>query len=88
MAEIRNQTLTGETVIDGNVYISCDFDGARLIFEGGLPPAFTDCRFSDTDFVLQEAAGRTIAFLRAMAPARTGMRHIVAGLLPELGVTD
>lgn len=88
MAEIRNQTLTGEYIIDGNSYVSCEFNGARLIYEGGMPPSFSDCRFNDTNFTLQEAAGRTVAFLRAMSPTTTGMRHIVAGFLPELGVRD
>lgn len=87
MAEIRNQTLSGDQSIDGNVYIGCDFRNARLIFESGQPPVFTDCGFTDSEFVLQEAAGRTLAFLRAMSPARTGMRGVVAGLMPELGIT-
>lgn len=88
MAEIRNQTLTGDQLIDGNSYVDCQFDNCRLVFEGGLPPSFNNCAFANTDFVLQEAAGRTIAFLRSMSARTTGMRHIVAGLLPELEVRD
>ena len=88
MAEIRNQTLTGEQVIDGNAYFDCQFENCRLVFEGGLPPSFSNCAFANTEFVLQEAAGRTVAFLRSMSSRNTGMRHIVAGLLPELDIRD
>jgi hypothetical protein len=85
MAEIRNETLTGELYLDGNVYIDCDFQNARMVFTGGgLPPAFENCRFDNSDFVFDGAAGRTLGFLKAMAPARTNMRYVVLGLLPEL----
>jgi hypothetical protein len=84
MAEIRNQTLSGDQLIDGNTYIDCTFDGARLIYEGGLPPGFLNTSFQNSNFRFQGAAGNTLTFLKAMAPARTGMRHMVQGLLPEL----
>ncbi|WP_291832302.1 hypothetical protein [Brevundimonas sp.] len=86
MAEIRDQTLTGAQTLDGNTYINCQFSNARLTFQGGQPPGFVNCTFEDTEFVFDGAAGRTMAFLKAMAPASTNMRHIVLGLLPELGV--
>lgn len=88
MAEIRNETLTGEVSLDGNTYVDCEFKDARLTYEGGLPPAFNNCVFNNSQFAFDGAAGRTIGFLRAMAPARTNMRHIVVGLLPELGLTN
>lgn len=84
MAEIRNQTLSGDQLVDGNTYIDCVFNDARLIYEGGVPPGFSNSTFTESNFVFQEAAGRTLAFLRAMAPARTNMRPVVLGLLPEL----
>lgn len=86
MAEIRDQTLTGEQTLDGNTYINCQFNSARLVFQGGPPPGFVNCTFGETEFVFDGAAGRTLGFLKAMAPATTNMRHIVLGLLPELGV--
>lgn len=85
MAEIRDQTLSGDHQIDDNFYVNCQFRNARLIYEGGVPPRFDNCRFDDCDFVFQGPAGRTLAFLRAMSPRTTNMRGIVMGLLPELG---
>lgn len=84
MADIRNQTLSGDQIIDGNNYIDCTFDGARLIYEGGMPPGFQNTRFDNSQFRFQGPAGYTLAFLKAMSPAQTGMRHMVQGLLPEL----
>lgn len=84
MAEIRNQTLSGDMFVDGNTYFDCLFNGARLIYEGGVPPGFSNCTFTDSNFAFQEAAGRTLAFLRAMSPVATNMRPVVLGLLPEL----
>jgi hypothetical protein len=86
MAEIRDQTLSGVQTLDGNTYINCQFKNARLIYLGGIPPGFGNCAFEDSEFMFDGAAGRTLGFLRAMAPATTNMRHIVLGLLPELGV--
>lgn len=84
MAEIRNQVVTGEQSIDGHLFIDCKFENARLIYQGGPPPGFTNCTFDETNFAFDGAAGRTLSFLKAMAPARTNMREIVLGLLPEL----
>ena len=86
MAEFRDQHLTGEHHVDGNIYINCQFQSARLVYKGGVPPGFDRCAFDDANIVFDEAAGRTLAFLRAMAPEQTNMRNIVIGLLPELGL--
>lgn len=85
MAEVRDQTLSGDQQIDAQVYINCQFEKARLIYEGGVPPGFNNCGFNETNFVFQGPAGYTLSFLRAMAPRATNMRGIVMGLLPELG---
>lgn len=84
MAEFRDQTLTGVQILDGNIYIKCEFTNARLVYQGGAAPGFDSCAFEDTEFVFDGPAARTLGFLKAMAPANTNMRHIVLGLLPEL----
>jgi hypothetical protein len=84
MAETKNQTLKGIVRLDGNTFRDCEFVDARLIFEGGLPPNFINCRFTNSSFTFQEAAGNTVNFLRAMAPHQSNMREIVFGLMPEL----
>ncbi len=84
MAETKNQTLKGMVRLDGATFRDCEFVDARLIFEGGLPPNFINCRFTNSHFAFQEAAGNTVNFLRAMAPPQSNMREVVFGLMPEL----
>ena len=84
MAQFRNQTITGETALDGNTYINCTFAGARLTYDGGVPPDFDNCRFAEADFSFRGAAANTVAFMRLLAPASTNMRQVVRGLIPEL----
>ena len=84
MAEIRNQTVTGRVALDGASFFNCDFNDVDLTYEGGLPPAFDNCRFDNARFQFHGPAGATLMFLRAMAPANTNMRQVVQGLIPEL----
>jgi hypothetical protein len=84
MAEFRDQTLSGELTIDDNVYIDCAFLNARLNYHGGLPPGFDNCTFNASSFSFHGPAAYTLGFLKSMAPAATGMRGMVEGLLPEL----
>lgn len=84
MVETKDQTLTGSVALDGNVFRNIDFRDCQLIYEGGTPPQFDNCRFETASFTFQGPAGATLAFLRAMAPATTNMRPVVLGLIPEL----
>ena len=84
MTEVRDQTINQRTNLDGNRYVNCDFDNCELVYDGGLPPAFDNCRFNDARFNFQGPAGATLMFLNAMAPAHTNMRQVVYGLIPAL----
>lgn len=84
MSETRDQTLTGEVPLDGRTFRDCVFVDATLLFDGGTPPNFVNCRFERSRFGFGGPAQNTVNFLRAMAPARTGMRMFVQGLIPEL----
>ena len=54
-----------ETVaLDGETFDDCEFRDCRLTYAGGEPPAFTGCQFHDCDWRLDEAAGRTLVFLK------------------------
>ncbi|WP_420478611.1 hypothetical protein [Brevundimonas sp. FT23028] len=88
MPEIRNQTLTGDQTLDANVYIDCVFENARMNYHGGVPPGFENCSFKASRFSFHGPAAYTLGFLKAMAPARTGMRPMVLNLLPELEIRD
>jgi hypothetical protein len=83
MSEITSQIVSGEVKLDGKSFKDCEFRNARLIYEGGPPPQFANCRFTDSRFTFQEQAGNTLLFLRAMLPEATNMREVVLGLMPE-----
>lgn len=84
MAKIADQNLTGRVVLDDMIFSNCEFRNADLVYSGGVPPNFINCRFADSRFTFDAAAGNTLTFFRAMLPAKTGMRDIALGLVPEL----
>lgn len=84
MAETTNQTLKGVIKLDGATYRDCEFVDAQLTYEGGTPPNFINCRFTNSNFSFVGSAGNTVNFLRAMAPRASNMREVVLGLMPEL----
>ena len=86
MTQTRDQVLNGEVEIDGATFVNCEFKNARLIYRGGTPPNFNNCRFTQSNFAFFDSAANTLDFLRAMAPKETNMRGVVAGLMPELGI--
>jgi hypothetical protein len=53
-------------VLDGNVYKACEFTKCRLVYRGGLPPSVSQCRFSDCEWFFEDAADRTVAFMKAI----------------------
>ena len=54
-----------ETVaLDGERYSGCEFRGCRMVFRGGEPPHFEDCRFDNCDWRFEEAAANTLAHLK------------------------
>ena len=56
----NHETLT----LDGESFFDCEFRACRLIYAGGPPPVFTDCRFEDCDWKMEDAAARTLAHLK------------------------
>ena len=46
-----------ETVpLDGETFSACEFRDSRLVYAGGEPPTFTDCRFDGCEWKYDEAA--------------------------------
>ena len=80
----KDVTLTGDVALDSAVFINVEFKSARLVYLGGRPPSFENCRFDNAIFVFEGPASNTLSFINAMAPATTGMRHIAMGLLPAM----
>jgi hypothetical protein len=54
-----------ETIqLDGETFEDCEFRSCRLIYAGGEPPLFTDCRFDECEWRFEDAAARTLAHLK------------------------
>ncbi len=85
MAEIRNQTLEGRQLIDGTTFIDCEFKNAQLVFKGVEQPGFSNCRFTQSRFVLEDSAAVTVNLMRGMLRPETGMRGYITGMIPEIG---
>jgi len=51
-------------VLDGQAYADCEFRDCRMVFSGGEPPVFTNCRFEGCDWKFDDAAARTLAYLK------------------------
>jgi hypothetical protein len=84
MAETKNQTIQGRVKLDGKTFTDCEFVDAQLVFDGGSPPNFVNCRFNNTSFTFDKEASNAVNFLRAMAHPNSNMRQVVLGLIPEL----
>lgn len=56
-----------ETVtLDGERYSGCEFRGCRMVYRGGEPPHFDDCRFDNCDWRFEDAAADTLAHLKVV----------------------
>lgn len=72
-----------ETVnLDGESFSGCEFRGCRLVYAGGVPPSFSDCRFDDCDWRLEEAAARTLEHLKVIwgAGGKAPVQALIKGV--------
>ena len=83
MPQATNFSL--ETVaLDGETFSDCEFRDCRLVYAGGEPPTFSQCRFDACDWKFDEAAGRTLAYLKLVWSV--GQKATVQGLIKEVTV--
>ena len=71
--------------LDGEAFTDCDFSACRLVYSGGEPPKFKDCRFTDCEWKFEDAAARTLAHLKAAWAA--GAKADVQALIKEITVS-
>jgi hypothetical protein len=72
-----------ETVtLDGERYSGCEFRGCRMVFRGGEPPRFDDCRFDGCDWRFEDAAANTLAHLKIVWSA--GGKSTVQALIKTM----
>jgi len=56
-----------ETVrLDGEEFDGCEFSGCRMVYAGGELPTFSGCKFVDCDWKFDEAASRTLSYLKVI----------------------
>ena len=63
--------------LDGHEFVGCAFNGTTLRYSGGEPPCLDGCAFRNVRFVMDGAASRTLALLKAMAAPGSGMQAVV-----------
>lgn len=53
-------------VLDGEHFSDCEFRDSRLVYSGGEPPVFSGCQFHGCEWKQDEAAVRTLAYLKVL----------------------
>lgn len=71
-------------VLDGEDFSDCEFAACRLIYSGGEPPQFNNCRFDACDWRFEDAASRTLSYLKLMWSA--GAKAQVQATIKEITV--
>ncbi len=72
-----------ETIaLDGESFSRCEFRACRLVYSGGEPAKFDDCKFDACEWKLQGEAANTTTQLRAMWNA--GAKSAVQAVIKEI----
>lgn len=81
---MRNSiSYTHENIfLDGEVFRGCDFRDCRLIYSGGTPPMFDNCRFDNCEWKLEGGAAQTLVHLRGVWKA--GGKVPVQSIIKEI----
>ncbi len=87
MAQVKNKTFDNQPVkLDDTDFQECSFRACSLVYAGGNLPAFFDCTFEACGWHFEDAAGRTVMLIRAMAQAMGELegRHFVDNLFTDV----
>ncbi len=76
----NHQTVT----LDGESFSNCEFAACRLVYSGGPLPQFDGCRFTDCEWKFEEAAARTLSYLKLIWGA--GAKASVQTMIKEITV--
>jgi hypothetical protein len=64
-------------VVDGNVYKACEFTNCVLVYRGGPIPTLVQCHFSQCSWNFEDAADRTINFMKAIYHGIFGAKELI-----------
>jgi hypothetical protein len=72
-----------ETVaLDGERFSDCEFRACRMVYSGGTPPHFDNCRIDDCEWKFEGPAADTLEHLQVMWGA--GAKATVQGLIKTI----
>jgi hypothetical protein len=71
----NHETIT----LDGERFSGCEFRECRMVYRGGEPPKFDDCRFDDCDWRFEDAAAHTLAYMKLLwaVGGKTSMQALI-----------
>jgi hypothetical protein len=65
--QITDQSFKGSReVMDGNEYENCKFENCTIVYRGGTIPTINNCNFQDCNWLFDDAAQRTLAFMKLL----------------------
>ena len=79
-AIFNHETVT----LDGESFDACEFRDCRLVYSGGETPVFQNCQFHGCEWKQDDAAARTLAYLKAVWNA--GGKPTVQALIKDITV--
>jgi hypothetical protein len=67
MTKIDGQLFKDSTeVLDGRQFTNCEFRNCTVVYRGGTLPAMNGCHFQDCHWQFEDAAERTMVFMRVL----------------------
>jgi len=81
----KEQKLVNDTVVlDGNEFVNCEFDNCKMVYRGGDMPRLQHCHFVRCTWHLEDAAQRSVLFLRSVYHSGPGGRELVEETLRHI----
>ena len=85
MATYQTRKFVNETItLDDNEFITCDFDNCLMVYNGGQQPKLQECHFTRCQWKLDQAAKRTMVFLRSIYHSGPGGQELVEETLKAI----
>jgi hypothetical protein len=85
MSTHEAKKFMGELVtLDGNEFINCEFENCTMVYNGGEQPKLQQCHFARCQWKLDQAAKRTMIFLRSIYHSGPGGRELVEETLKSI----
>ena len=85
MAVFQDINKENETVLlDGHEFTNCKFQNCKMVYGGGEMPKLQHCHFAGCSWQLDEAAKRTVLFLRSIYHSGPGGHDLVEETLKHI----